>query len=104
MRATKLDLDIPTIENIKASLSYFIWPSQAPGATDLLAVISFECPDWFEPMKRRLALNELAWLNFDTPVNDVEDFDPWSKTVLLAHYKASTGFNGKSKAKSAIAG
>lgn len=104
MRATKLDLDIPAIENIKASLSYFIWSPKAFGAADLLAVISFECPDWFEPTKRRLALNELAWLDFDTPVNDVEDFDPWSKTVLLAHYKASTGFNGKSGSKSSVPG
>lgn len=87
VRATKIDLDVPEIheENSLAStLVSFIWSRQDSIADDLLAVIRFECPPWFEPTKRRLALNDLAWLDCTNPVNDIDDFDPWSKAVLLA--------------------
>lgn len=49
---------------------------------DLLAVVTFQCPPWFEPLTRRLAINELAWMRLDVPVNHLEDFDPWSQRVL----------------------
>ena len=49
---------------------------------DLLALVTFQCPSWFEPLTRRLAINELAWMNLDVPVNHIEDFDPWSQRVL----------------------
>lgn len=92
VRAAKIDLDIPelpTREGPKASLKYFIWSRQATGNTDLLAVVRFGCPRWFEPLKRRLALNDLAWLDVTKPVNDIDDFDPWSKLVLISHYTAA---------------
>ena len=94
VRAAKVDLDIPDVstrEGQKASLKYFIWATQGTGTTDLLAVIRFECPNWFEPLKRRLALNDLAWLDVTKPVNDIDDFDPWSKLVLIAHHGANEG-------------
>lgn len=50
---------------------------------DLLAVVTFQCPSWFEPLTRRLAINELAWMSLDVPVNHLEDFDPWSQRVLM---------------------
>ncbi|HLJ63340.1 MAG TPA: winged helix-turn-helix domain-containing protein [Stellaceae bacterium] len=98
VQATKVDLDVPDVptdKRVEASLSYFIWSRQASCTNDLLAVIAFECPKWFEPVKRRLALNDLAWLDCTKPVNDVDDFDPWSKTVLLAHYKLNAGSNAE---------
>lgn len=90
VRATKIDLDIPNIsdERMNAQLGYFIWSASGNGPTDLLAVIDFECPKWFEPLKRRLALNDLRWLDISKPVNDINDFDPWSRLVLLAHYRS----------------
>lgn len=97
IRATKIDLDIPNLaphEGGSASLKYFIWCTQASGINDLLAVVQFECPRWFEPLKRRLALNDLAWLDITKPVNDIDDFDPWSKQVLVAHYNANQGMGG----------
>lgn len=91
IRAAQIDLDIPSpvpAEPLKGKLGYFIWPSEVDGPSELLAVIDFECPDWFEPTRRRLALNDLAWLDASKPVNDIDDFDPWSKLVLLARFKS----------------
>lgn len=89
VRATKIDLDIPAVElslneeRRRANLISFIWTSQTTNVSDLLAIVSFECPHWFEPVKRRLALNDLAWLDTRIPVNNIDDFDPWSRSVLL---------------------
>lgn len=89
VRATKVDLDIPDVaewpetENRSGRLSHFIWTFNEGGG-DLLAVICYECPTWFEPTKRRLALNDIRWLDDLSSVNDVNDFDPWSQRVLLS--------------------
>lgn len=89
VRATKVDLDIPEVlgeernDRLRANLSHFIWCS-GDGGGDLLAVICFECPPWFEPTKRRLALNDVRWLDQPTTINNVEDFDPWSQKVLMS--------------------
>jgi hypothetical protein len=93
VQATHVDLDIPQVSNQRADarLIYFLWCTNTGGAAELLAVIKFECPKWFEPLKRRLALNDLAWLDLSRPVNDIDDFDPWSKMVLLDHYTTGTG-------------
>jgi hypothetical protein len=88
VHATKIDLDVPEVQStgqvdrVAASLVHFIWVFQNTGESDLLAVINFECPKWFEPERRRLALNDLSWFDIRTPVNDVDDFDPWSRSVL----------------------
>lgn len=94
VNAAKIDLDVPLFahefegSDTYASLSHFLWVRQPHGVSDLLAVIFFRCPDHFEPLKRRLALNDLRWLNMRQPVNDVDDFDPWSKGFLLEHYES----------------
>ncbi len=93
VRATKIDLDIPDAVadgGIEGAVKFFIWSRQASEISDLLAVIHIECPAWFEPVKRRLALNDVKWLDFRAPVNSIDDFDPWSKTVLSADYRASS--------------
>lgn len=85
MKATKIDLDIPEVSSTaetKASIGYFIWCHEGKNAGDLLAVVNFECPSWFEPVKRRLALNDLRWIDIAQPVNNIDDFDPWSKHIL----------------------
>jgi HB1, ASXL, restriction endonuclease HTH domain len=96
IRATLIDLDIPDVEPLRAALSYFVWAQQSPQTDDLLAVTTLECPQWFEPLKRRLALNDLRWMDWAAPVNDLEDFDPWSRTVLLANYRAKAGSHARS--------
>jgi HB1/ASXL restriction endonuclease-like protein with HTH domain len=98
VKATRIDLDIPEplrTEPLSAKLGYFLWPSVSDGRSDLLAVIHFECPRWFEPLKRRLALNDLSWLDISNPVNDIDDFDPWSKLILLAHFKSYAHMDSK---------
>lgn len=91
VRAVKIDLDIPPVPPAasksaeKAVLLKFIWVEQAKGNGDLLAVISYRCPPWFEPVKRRLALNDLEWIDANG-INNVEDFDPWSQRVIEAHH------------------
>jgi len=93
VRAVKTDLDIPDVSGHRpdsASLGYFLWCGANDGSTNLLAVIRFQCPAWFEPTKRRLALNDLKWLDSKTPPNDFDDFDPWSKLVLLSDYGVHT--------------
>ena len=52
------------------------------GALDVVVVLSWDCPDWFEPTTRRLSLNEPSWLCLKTRLNDIKDFEPWSAQVL----------------------
>lgn len=87
LRALSVDLDLPS-DSVwgglvpLASLDCFMYADQTEGARDLLALIHFRCPDWFEPLTRRLAINDLQWHDLTAPVNHVEDFDPWSQLVL----------------------
>ena len=53
-------------------------------AADLLAVVIFDCPEWLDPTTKRLAINDLEWLDLRAPLNHVEDFDPWSRAILSA--------------------
>jgi hypothetical protein len=93
VRAAMIDLDIPptamTEESRRDSVSFrcLVW-SETPGAAnDLLAVISLRCPDWFEPLQRRLAMNDMQWLDLANPTNNLEDFDPWSQSVLQERHR-----------------
>ena len=85
VRATKLDLDIPAVESSmeeerkRSTLHSFMWIAQSQDVSDLVALIRFDCPHWFEPVRRRLALNDLCWLDTRIPVNNLADFDPWSQ-------------------------
>lgn len=98
VNAMAMDLDVPEVPASKARycpgvLSSFIWVATSPGVNDLLATIDFQCPEWFEPVKRRLAINDLRWLDARHPPNNVDDFDPWSKVVLLAVYSLERASN-----------
>lgn len=104
--ATRLDLDIPEVSasneatRVVAALESFIWIAQDGSPGDLLAVVSFNCPRWFEPERRRLAINDLGWLDIGTPVNNIEDFDPWSRSVLAKRFwKSDTSGYGNQIAK-----
>ncbi|MBZ9683089.1 MULTISPECIES: winged helix-turn-helix domain-containing protein [unclassified Mesorhizobium] len=79
----QVDLDVSQY----AALDCFI--STSNGVThDLLGIVHFEPPEWFEPFTRRLAINDLKWMDVDR-VNHFEDFDPWSQLVLE---RAQRGF------------
>lgn len=66
----------------KAQLQSFVY-AQVGTKADLLGVVRLDCPKWFEPLTRRLAINDLTWHDLSVPANHVEDYDPWSQIVLI---------------------
>lgn len=51
-------------------------------ALDVVIVLKWHCPEWFEPTTRRLSLNEPHWLSNSIKHNDFDDFEPWSSKIL----------------------
>ena len=66
---------LPTIECVTAV-------ADLEGQLDLIIVLLWDSPDWFEPTTRRLSLNDPSWLRMSTPPNDIDDFEPWSARIL----------------------
>lgn len=99
LRAVAFDLDLPHVifrgdyYNSSVCVSDLVVAEDAMGHEDLLAVIAMECPPHFEPLTRRLAINDLSWMRLDVPVNHLEDFDPWSQAVVqrAQSARAATG-------------
>jgi hypothetical protein len=75
------DTDLWSVLNDGSELRTFVFPSEQE-TRDLLAVVSFTCPDWLDPTSKRLAINDLEWLPLDVLPNNRDDFDPWSQTIL----------------------
>jgi hypothetical protein len=96
LKAVIMDLDLPTgaiagdSYESRADLEYLVDMAASTNRADLLAVIRFECPTWFEPLRRHLAINDLNWMELFTPINNIEDFDPWSQKVLDCFRQART--------------
>lgn len=87
--ATDLDLHGHFMWDIVAKSSRlvaFVVPS-SQAINDLLAVVAFSCPEWLEPTSKRLAINDLEWLDLRVPLNHLEDFDPWSQAVIAKVYE-----------------
>jgi hypothetical protein len=86
LKALATDLDLSEKElwpvlSERSKLEAFLYP-QAFNSSDLLAIVAFSCPDWLEPTTKRLAINDLEWLDLRSPPNYCEDFDPWSQALL----------------------
>lgn len=84
LRALNVDLNLNAEYELanSARLDSFVCTCEEKGTRNLLAVVYFDCPEWFEPLTRRLAINGLRWHDLSTPVNHIEDFDPWSQLIL----------------------
>lgn len=84
MRALNVDLNLNAEFELAdaARLDGFVCTHEDKGGKNLLAVVYFDCPKWFEPLTRRLAINDLQWHDLRSPVNHIEDFDPWSQLVI----------------------
>lgn len=93
MRALNVDLNLNAEFELadSAKLEGFVCTHEDKGSRNLLALVYFDCPDWFEPLTRRLAINDLRWHDLSTPINYVEDFDPWSQLVLDHAYRTTVG-------------
>ncbi|WP_170546392.1 HTH domain-containing protein [Ruegeria arenilitoris] len=86
-RVLLLDLDLSSQsfleENPKKPSPLFVFETEGDdGVSVLLIVLEWICPDWFEPTTRKLSLNDPCWLNFSVQPNNIDDFEPWSKTTL----------------------
>lgn len=88
VRAISFDLDLPPFvfgsdfQHSMVRVADLVVAADANGHEDLLAVITMECPAHFEPLTRRLAINDLHWMRLDVPVNHIDDFDPWSQLIV----------------------
>lgn len=75
VRAAGIDLDLPynalqdAEVRLRSHLDTFLIDHANDTAPNLIALIRFECPDWFEPTKRRLAINDLQWHDLRMPIN-----------------------------------
>lgn len=84
----------------KAELQGFVY-AETDRRADLLGVVRLNCPAWFEPLTRRLAINDLSWHDLTVPANHIEDYDPWSQIVLHVAQdwaKESVGGDGSKRA------
>jgi len=87
LRVLLLDLDLSSQsfpdENLKKPAPIFTFEAEGDdGVSVLLVVLEWTCPDWFEPTTRKLSLNDPCWLNLSIQPNNIDDFEPWSKTTL----------------------
>lgn len=55
---------------------------EADKALDVVIVLTWHCPKWFEPTTRRLSLNDPHWLCTSIRHNNSDDFEPWSSMIL----------------------
>lgn len=62
---------------------------------EVICVVTYDCPDWLQPLKRRLAINDLSWLSFAHNPNHLDDFDDWSKKILLKIFEQYRSYEGK---------
>jgi hypothetical protein len=88
LRAAKMDLDIlfdtpnDCVLGQRTSATRFVYVNQScETPPSLLSIVPFVCPAWFEPTKRRLAINDLSWMSIVAPPNNLDDFEPWSRCI-----------------------
>lgn len=87
LRVLLLDLDLSSQSFLNEKLTkpspLFTFEAEGDdGVTVLLVVLEWTCPDWFEPTTRKLSLNDPCWLDLSVQPNNIDDFEPWSKTTL----------------------
>lgn len=90
--AAAMDLDIPLPEAFSAEatfehfIRFFTWQPEQNEKSSLLAFVEIRAPDWFEPTASKLSLNDLCWLDMSVPPNNLDDFDPPSRTILSYYF------------------
>lgn len=66
---------------------------------DALQVIRVNVPPWFEPPRHRLSINDLQWVTLDS-INDLDAFDPWSKSLIQNLAKLDSQVDGSPNGES----
>lgn len=93
VKAAKIDLDIAdnpsemTAEKSRGELEYFFSDMTDSQRPKIVAVVTYNCPEWFEPTRKRLAMHDVEWLDLSKPLNNLSEFDPWSQLVLQHEYQ-----------------
>lgn len=83
----KWDLDLSPFvfeaEQSTAPDPLFMFLTESPtGEVSLVLSYIWACPNWFEPTKRRLSLNDPSWIDFKHPPNNLDDLEPWSQEIF----------------------
>ncbi len=52
----------------------------------IAVTVVYFCSDAFSPEKNELSINDLRWTDISRPENDLDSFEPWSKSILQALY------------------
>jgi hypothetical protein len=89
LSALAIDLDFEfTPEFAKfedeAELSFWMMVPQHGGPAAFLAIVKAKSPPEFEPTAKRLAFNDLRWIDLRT-LNNIDDFDPWSRSLIACY-------------------
>lgn len=80
-----LDLSLAAFDGPHANrpkVEYVTAMTGMDDALDIVIILSWNSPEWFEPTTRRLSLNNPNWFCYQGRQNDMSDFEPWSAEVL----------------------
>jgi hypothetical protein len=104
LAAMAIDLDLHTGRdgfalNASSELLFFVEPCCEGEPSAILAVVKYEVADEFEPLTKRLAINDLRWENLERGINNIEDFDPWSKHIISYQRDQLLGIHGGGSAR-----
>lgn len=104
LTAVSTDLNVPVDHKLDpASLSSgfshqlkcLLW--EAGRTSEVLAFVEVLAPDWFEPAQTRLSINDLRWMDLDSPPNNIDDFDPWSRSLLQKCFNCWADYGNESR-------
>lgn len=99
LHAVATDLDISFVDAAHARRAFhhevkYLARSVDTSDQSVLAFVEVHAPDWFEPPLNKLSLNDVSWLDLSVPPNNIEDFDPWSKTLLSCYFGPEIAYGG----------
>lgn len=86
--STDLDLassDLGVVHSDSSELLFFVPYDDNEAPSAIIAVIKYKAPEDFEPFTKRLSINDLHWINLEYDINNIDDFDPWSKHIISHH-------------------
>jgi len=87
LESVNIDLDV-SYSSVCSSMHDFqtekltVFKTRVKEKDNIVFVVKVSCPDWFEPVGKKLSINNLEWMPSHSIPNHVDDFDPWSKKVL----------------------